>query len=535
MLPTALLSTPALGADQIYISYGALERSIPIDSLETYARTGKIDDNLAAYTQYADPKQLPQLRTVLMARADLSAVAISQFLYTPIGETLLTRLGQVIQTSGRQPGFYAIRAALVLAAADPQGLTLLNVLRKFPSNGIRIDLARSLQIAGDLEKQVNQTNRAIALVSQESEAQADAQPKKIDFSQLPDLGRQGRFTWRKQTLTLSYSRRDPSSGTLSQRVFPADIYLPQLNSNAPVVVISHGLGEDRTSFQYLAEHLASYGFAVAVPEHPGSSAKQLQALLAGRASEVSEPSEFVDRPTDVKFLLDEMQRRSQTDPAFKVNFQQVGVVGQSFGGYTALALAGATIQFEQLRKDCQFLNNSYNVSLLLQCRALELIPSQYNLRDERVKAAIAINPIDSSIFGQAGISRIKIPVMIVSGSADTVAPALPEQILPFTWLTTPKKYLVNIQGGTHFSTIADTSSDSAPLSIPPQVIGPDSAVARRYMNALSLAFFGDYVADKPQYSPYLSASYAKSISRAPLGLNLLTSLMAAQLAEAINK
>jgi len=41
-----------------------------------------------------------------------------------------------------------------------------------------------------------------------------------------------------------------------------------------VIVISHGLGSDRTSFEYLATALASY-FA-AVPEHPGSNAQQLR-------------------------------------------------------------------------------------------------------------------------------------------------------------------------------------------------------------------------------------------------------------------
>ena len=521
LFPTAGFQSPALAAERVYASYAAFERSIAVDALETYAKEGKLDDDLAVYTRYLNPQQLAQLRRVLLTRIDLSPVAVSQFLYTPIGETLLERLGQVIKTGSRQPGFYALRAALILAAADPEeGLTLLNVLRKFPTRSIRINLTRSLQIAEELERLINQTNQAIALVSQQSTAAATAQPP-VDFSQQPDLQSKGRFTWNKRTLTLYDLRRD--------RLFLADIYLPNTRAPVPVIVLSHGLGSDRNSFEYLAIQLASYGFAVAVPEHPGSNSEQLRSLLAGRSDEVTQPSEFINRPLDVKYLLDELERLDNSDTTFQLNLEQVGVIGQSFGGYTALALAGASLNFEQLQKDCKDLNDSLNVSLLLQCRALELPRTRYNLRDERVKAAIAINPITSSVFGEAGLSQIQIPVMLVSSSADKVAPALPEQILPFTWLISPEKYLVLLEGGTHFSTIGETEPKTDPLAIPAQIIGPNPAIARCYMNALSVAFFKTYVAGAPQYRPYLSASYAQAISQAPLSLSLVQSLPATQL------
>lgn len=140
---------------------------------------------------------------MLLAPINLGSVEVSQFLYTPIGETLLQRLGAVIQTEAGQPGFYALRAALILAAADPQGLTLLNVLRKFPNNGVRIDLAQSVDIVEELETLIKRTNQAIALVKQQSSMAAKSN---INLSQLPDLRQRGRFTWNKQTLTL-YDRQ----------------------------------------------------------------------------------------------------------------------------------------------------------------------------------------------------------------------------------------------------------------------------------------------------------------------------------------
>ncbi len=514
LIPTVGQQMPAVAAERIYASYAALERSISVAALETYAKKGKLDDDLAVYARYLNRQQRAQLRRVLLNRVELSPVAVSQFLYTPSGETLLNRLGQVIQTESRQPGFYALRAALILAASDPEGLTLLNVLRKFPTRSIRINLQRSLQIAEELERVINQTNRAIALVNQQSAATAATQSP-VDFSQLPDLQRRGTFTWNKQTLTL-YDRR-------RARPILTDIYLPSTKAPARVIVISHGLGSDRSSFEYLATHLASYGFAVAVPEHPGSNAQQLRSLMAGRANEVTGPNEFINRAWDVKYLLDDLERRGNSDPAFQLNLQQVGVIGQSLGGYTALALVGASLNFKQLQKDCSALNYSWNVSLLLQCRALELPSKEYNLRDQRVLAAIAINPITSSVFGEAGLSQIQVPVMVVSSSADKIAPALSEQILPFTWLTTPEKYLVLLQGGTHFSTIGETTSEE-PVAIPNQVIGPNPIIARRYMKALSVAFSQTYVTRAPQYRPYLSASYTQAISQAPITITLVQSL-----------
>jgi predicted dienelactone hydrolase len=533
LLPAIVSTPPAFAAERIQITFEIFERSISINSLELYARQGRINQDLAAYAQYANPQQMAKLRQILVTRLPISPVAVSQFLYTPQAEYLLERLGQVIQPEAGISGSRAIRAALIKAAADRNGLTLLNFLRKFPTPSIRIDLVRSLQIADELSKIVEQNNKAIAAVTSASatEATGDSQ---LNLSRLPDLRRPGTFTWRKETLRLNDTSRN--------RVFDADVYLPispilqARQTPAPVIVISHGVGSDRTSFVYLAEQLASYGFVVAVPEHPGSNAQQLQNLLAGRAFQAIKPDEFINRPLDIKFLLDELERRSQSDLTFqgKINLQQVGVIGQSFGGYTALALAGATLDFGQLQKNCQNLDRSWNLSLLLQCEVLKLTPAQNNLRDERIKAAIAINPLSSSVFGSTGMSQIKIPVAIVAGSADTVTPALEEQIQPFTWLTTPDKYLVTIANATHFSTLEEAGPGDGvwPVPLP---FGPEPATTRRYMRALSLAFFQTYLSDRSEYRPYLSAGYARFISREALQLSLVQSFSDAQLTAALQR
>jgi hypothetical protein len=110
LLLPGVSAQPGMAAERIYVSYGSIERSISVNTLETYARTGTINDDLAAYAQYADPKQLQDLRKALLTSIHLSPTAISQFLYTPQGALLLSRISPLSQIcadredlSGRRP------------------------------------------------------------------------------------------------------------------------------------------------------------------------------------------------------------------------------------------------------------------------------------------------------------------------------------------------------------------------------------------------------------------------------------------------
>jgi predicted dienelactone hydrolase len=536
LLPTiASLCLPvgsALGAERLTLAYGLLERSVSVDSLSAYANDGSVEGDFKDYVKYLEPEQLEDLRRILRTKANLSSVAVAQFLYTEQGEALLRRLGEVIRTESNLSGFYATRAAMILAAAEPEGLTPLNVLKQFPLPNIRLDLERTLQILGDLDALVRQTQSAIALIEQQSVLEARAEPW-VPLPRFPDLRSPGSFTWQKRTLVLNEVRRNSEN-----RSFPVDIYLPVLPpdapvSNAPLIVISHGLGSDRSTYAYLAQQFASYGFAVAVPEHPGSSAQQIQSLISGSSNRVTAPTEFVDRPLDIHYLLDQLTTLSQTDPRFmgRINLNQVGVIGQSLGGYTALALAGGEINQDQLAQDCKN-GDTLNLSLLLQCRALAL-PPEPSFRDDRVKAIVAINPIGSSLFGKTDLSKIQIPVLIISGTADTVAPSLLEQILPYTWLQTPNKYLMLLEGGTHFSTIdaPDTASREDQVELPSEFVGPNPKLAYLYLKAIGVAFFKTYVSDDSQYRSYLSAGYVSSISQKSFPTAFVRSLTAAQLAK----
>lgn len=505
MVP-AFFTPKALSAEKILLYLGPLEFSLAVESLEAYATEGTIGPDLAIYTNRLDEEQRAQFRELLTTKAEVTPVAVAQFLYSPQGETILREVGKLIQTRAGQSGFYAIRSALILAAADPEGLTPLNVLRKFPTYGIRINSDRAFGLLERVSNMIRDTGIAIAKIEQLSLTEAQT----VENPSFPlDLRQRGTVQFTKQTLTLNDLPR--------KRAFFADFYLPQTSGRLPLIVISHGLGSDLQSYEYLATHLASHGFAVAVPEHPGSSERQLQALANGLAKDITPSRELIDRPLDIKFLLDELE---STYPQ-QIDWERVGAVGQSFGGYTVLALAGAQINFEHLQTQCDPDNPRLNISFVLQCQALDLPPIQYNLKDDRVKAVIAMNPIASTIFGASELNRLETPLMLVTSTADAVTPALDEQILPFSALTIPNRYLVMLKNGTHFSTIGASRND---VELPPVAIGPNPAIAYNYMNALSVAFFNTYINQQPQYQPYLSATYAQSISDGAMPLSIIQSL-----------
>ncbi|MGB3311676.1 MAG: alpha/beta hydrolase [Nodosilinea sp.] len=522
LLGALVTATPASAAEALLVSYGILERSIPIADLERFAATGELTTQLRIYSrqlQISDD-QLSQIREVLSTPATISPVGVAQFLYTEQGILLLEQISRVVQTPVRQANVQALRGALILAAANSEsGFTLLNVLKTYPTVAIRIDLAEGLAIAQEVNQSILQSEAAFEQVQTLARQEAEANP--VDVEAL---------------LQLVQSERQYDIDLIQVVVpglpRPVELYLPQVRPGGPrrpaqgfpVVVISHGLGGTRDSYTYLAEYLATGGIATATLEHPGSNDQQLYALLTGQSDAVVQTEEFLRRPRDVSLTLNTLDRLNQSPSPLRrqLDLDRVGVVGQSFGGYTALALAGASFDFAGLAEVCPPGTLSFNPSLLLQCQALHLGNSG-GLVDRRVKSVFVVNPIGSVLFGPTGYGQIDLPVMMVAGTADTIAPAFPEQIMPFTWLTTPDRYLLLISKGTHFSAIGDITTGDQPLPIPPEIIGLRPELVWTYMQVLGLAYFKLTLEGDQRFQPALQPAFAAALGVDPYLLSLLSS------------
>jgi predicted dienelactone hydrolase len=509
-------AVPAHSAESIIITYGFFERTINIEELEDFAEGRGLSNQLSEYAKNLglSEEELSTIQTVLTQKADLDQVDVAQFLYTQQGIYLLGFVGDIIQTPTRQSGFHAIRAGLILAAADQtEGLSILNFLKKYPTPAVRIDVASGLQVAEEIASTLGDAERAIALVQALAETNALQTPDNFQSVQRL-VNAPPQFAVVKQSLKLPFRSVE---GTL---FLPGSRSLAQpLPTNIPVIVISHGLGDTRESYVYLGNFLASRGFAVATLDHPGSNSQQIAQLLSGLSPNLINRREFLNRPEDVSALIDEIQRFSVSSLEYRwrLDTQNVGLIGQSFGGYTALALAGATFDPETLAESCDPQPTYLNPSLLLQCQARDFALSAPPLKDDRVKAILVVSPIGSSIFGPSGFGQIEVPVMMMAATADTIAPALPEQIEPFTWLQTEHRYLALASGTTHFSVIDWDDSAEPTLPVPPTLLGDNPELAQDYLQTLSLAFFRRHLGQETPYDAALTARFVKeTIARSPL-------------------
>lgn len=130
--------------------------------------------------------------------------------------------------------------------------------------------------------------------------------------------------------------------------FPCEIWYPAAGADPsaelrdaepaagafPLVLFSHHSGGNRRSATYLTTHLASHGYVVAALDHS-------EVVAPGLARQVGETAEqraarahasIANRVPDIRFLLDRvLSSQANLDPA------QIGIVGHSFGGWTALA------------------------------------------------------------------------------------------------------------------------------------------------------------------------------------------------------
>ena len=230
-------------------------------------------------------------------------------------------------------------------------------------------------------------------------------------------------------------------------------------------------------------------------------------MIEGYSLKLFDNDEFINRPLDISYVIDELERRNDEEFAGQLALDQVGVFGHSFGGYTALALAGGTIDFGNLARQCDLHSRLPNTALLLQCRALSLPEKDYDFRDSRVKAVFVSNPVNRAVFGEKGLSSIEIPVFVGAGNYDPATPFALEQLVSFPWLGSQEKYLFMMEGQAHVnfaeldSGITEVIERVDALTLPPPQLLED------YSDTMTLSFFEVYLAQNPDFEPYLTTAY----------------------------
>jgi predicted dienelactone hydrolase len=176
---------------------------------------------------------------------------------------------------------------------------------------------------------------------------------------------------------------------------------PISGNKLPLVVVSHGGGCPSGSFidhHDTAEVLADAGFVVAAINHPGDS--------FGDTSRCHDLSEIVERPSDIKRLIDFMLGASPA--ASEIDPEHIGFFGFSRGGSTGLVLIGANVDWGSASESCQ--QSRAEPPICAQILGKEF-PAQPFVHDPRIKAAVIADP-GVILFSAGSFAGVKVPVQL---------------------------------------------------------------------------------------------------------------------------
>ena len=195
--------------------------------------------------------------------------------------------------------------------------------------------------------------------------------------------------------------RDAARG----RAVPVKIYFPTGGDGPfPVLLFSHGLGGTREAYEYLGRQWAANGYVVLHLQHPGTDDSAWRGSDRPRESmwQAISIQRAIDRVGDVKFAIDRLERVNRDDPKLKdkLDLKHIGMAGHSFGAHTTMAVAG---------------QGPGRPSASTRPAA-----SAAPLRDDRVKAAVALSPnvpvLRNNLDGV--FAGVTVPVFYMTGTKD---------------------------------------------------------------------------------------------------------------------
>jgi predicted dienelactone hydrolase len=225
----------------------------------------------------------------------------------------------------------------------------------------------------------------------------------------------------------------------------------------PLTVWSHGNAGTRYYAVYLQEHLASHGFVVIAIEHIGNAGRDSMVDLETLSQQMGLYA--IQRPLDVTATIDFAESlTADGEMQGMVDLQRVAAMGLSFGGYTALAMAGARIDMEGFRMWCEAIAEQrakeYQATLekvgeMAALAGLDAVPEGLwpSLADPRVDAIVPIVP-GLRFFGETSGNTVTVPTLMIAAGDDPECPPK-ENAFPVHRGISARKALIVFEHGTH--------------------------------------------------------------------------------------
>jgi predicted dienelactone hydrolase len=441
-----LAPLPAEAVDRLQLRLPVMEMTITLDiaQVRTAAELIQANPDLQELDRAGEGAVLRLLNQLLTAPLPEQTGGVAeQMVGHPLLEQALVAASELVEVEGLPTDTSGRMVSDALAATYRDGQpTVLGLLQNMPGESITLNLQALAFYAQRLQ---NNWDDARQLVQQGT----PAVPAPSSLLASAATG------WTREQLSLSVVHRpQPISLTVVK---------PTGAANGRLVVISHGLWDDPASFEGWGRLLASQGYTVLLPRHPGSDSQQQKAMLLGDQPPPG-PEELRLRPLDVQALLDGIEAGSLL-PGTALNTSAVAVVGHSWGAVSALQLGGLGTTSRKLKDRCQDPRDpERNLSWILQCSWLTGA-EQGSLADPRVTTVVAVSPPLMLLFDETSAPSAQAKALFVSGTSDWVVPPDPEAVTPLRRGQPMARghRLVLVSGGDHFNLWAPADQADPPV------------------------------------------------------------------------
>lgn len=203
---------------------------------------------------------------------------------------------------------------------------------------------------------------------------------------------------------------------------------PPASGRYPVVLLSHGFGGTARMMAWFGTAFAREGFVVIAVDHPGSNGRE---PITGNGA-----AWWWERAEDLKAAWKTVQADPELSP--HIDATRLGVAGFSAGGFAALVAGGARVDVQHFADFCQKHPNDGVCAPQLEAPDLTARnigtwlkdPSmQARFKDAAgdhavpgVRAVFVMAPAIVQGLASDSLKRMQVPVSILVGTADTVAP-----------------------------------------------------------------------------------------------------------------
>ncbi len=164
------------------------------------------------------------------------------------------------------------------------------------------------------------------------------------------------------------TRRDSSR----KREIPVHVAYPEGDGRFAVIVFSHGAGGSARTYEALLRFWASHSFVVLAPSHADAASDGDRDPASESAREPAgdaapDARAWANRVRDLSFVAAATAAVESAVPALQGRLDEgrIGVAGQSYGAFTAMLLAGATVDVSKTEKDKSFADPIPKAFLLL--------------------------------------------------------------------------------------------------------------------------------------------------------------------------